>query len=460
MTFSWIDHLRSELNQPDGWKIAGKVVGGLAAVAAAFAALLTWRQINRTDQTNFVSSRMATIQADLFSENSAARIAGLRSLAALDADAHQGLLGDRAARRRVDKFVEGSLMDSIERLAPPADAPDAKDFGIAADATDIERYQLLLALDRVGHVLFSRGHELSSAKKADFSWLSSAKAADDAVEAIEPVATILDGFRFPRRAMTRFAFSCVSLQKADFSGSHTNGLRFQFADLAGSTFVKGTLDYDSFSGAILRGARFDQSSIEGALFSAPTVLTQGLLDSCYRQAMPVARSTTTLLFGGSFDHASILNTDFVAATASGSTFRSAVLSNDNFNEASLEGARFDSAKLSNVTFDRSRLNGASFDGASVFSGSFDAADLHHAHFVRARFGPAAIESVLRATDLQMADFGGATGISSAQACQLIARGALFVTDEVRWDAAERPSGGLAPFQSPADRAATARCRHV
>ncbi len=459
MTLNWITHLNSELHQPEGWKIAGRVIGGTATVGTAFAAFLTWMQANKANEANSVSTRMAAIQTDVFSDSSAGRIAGLRSLASLDADAHAGLLGDGATRRRIDKFVQGALMDSIERLARPAEATEAHKVKASDDVTDIERYQLLIALDQIGRAEWTRDRERKIRSKANFSWLTAAKAVDDAVETIEPVANILDGFQFPQRPMVRFRFSCVSLQNADFASSQTEDVRFQFADMGASSFAGATLDYDGFSGASLRGVRFDQSKIEGTIFSAPTALTQSLLDPCFRNADAPVRPATTLLLASSFEHASILNTEFVAATATGASFRAAVLSNDNFNEASLEGVRFDGAKLSNVSFDRSRLNGASFDGASVFSASFDGTDLRNTHFVRARFGPAAIESVLKAADLRRANFGGATGVSAAQVCRLIARGAVVVADEARWEGADRQPETVADSQSAAERAITARCAH-
>ena len=176
--------------------------------------------------------------------------------------------------------------------------------------------------------------------------------------------------------------------ECDAKRATLSGIRLEAANLVGTDFSLGLLDYAVLKGATLDRARLDKSNLEGV----------SLQQASLRQAhLRLTRMYDADLRQVDAESAFFEAVDCSGSRANGANFSKGTLRNCTLVEMSLQNSNFQSANLEGSVFNRSDLSGAIFDNALVTN----------------------------------TDFRGARGLSTEQLTELQSRGALVeLTDAI------------------------------
>lgn len=476
MLRKWLRHFWDEVRTEKGWQLFFKaffgcvalIVNAMVLVVAVLTVDALLDQL-RSQQWSEALSRGDKIATDLQSDKVWDRIIGLRELQTYPFEFQDVAVAPQASSLAPFELSKSAILLHFERLRltmtdSGSDRTSTGDQNAIAPNIELPgRFEKSLSL-KVLSDLGTAGWYLSRPKRpprlvaslntpvqVDMHWIvtdrpSSGPATSDPAE-------IMSGKDLSGISIVHSDFSCISLSGSRLAGIRGSQIAFFGADMSNIDLSGAQLEYVDIASANARHARFPEAQLIGVSTNVRGNVHETLINDRYDPG-----AVERCLEGDN-------TRDQNLTDLTGADFRGAQLRESDFGNSLLGSADFSSAWLDNVTFasphrkDLTEAQAARFVGAHFFNVSFEGVDLRSAEFAGAtfsgvRFNGAILDGAsFRGTRIErddlrkmLTDASSMVGANFADVevrddgtvCDLIARKAVFVTDDDSWRARGKP----------------------
>lgn len=427
---SWYHDLRTALRSPDGWKLLGQILGGMALVWGVFVGVATYQSSHLLAVIERGERSYYQLLNDLGRESPRVRIGAIRRipdvmLQQLPISHRLGIIDSLKLILGWEPKKAAVYHSDVQRLVH-----------IELDSLNSSNPNWSLAeVESVIDVLEELGAEGWYAGKSrphtehpkdSLAWIW--KTVPPTVEAYQNAATLFESVRLDGINLSQF-----DLAQADFKGASLKGANLSYsildnAALQGASLHKADLSYASVRYGQLEDAKLQEAYLTSAIMEYCDLKHVDLRNAHLQEAdlshanmlgavltqanVRKARLQLANLQNTNFDLAYMVEVDFHGADLSFASLRSADLSNSNLTKADLSFAI-----LSNTNLQGTDLNQA----------DFLAADLSHANL-------RGVRNLNAVRDWLDANIAGVKGLSGNEIRHLMLQGAVVIPNPAKWRA--------------------------